>query len=304
MNYFRIKKIFFQKRSDILKNAELVYFVFPSCDGNCSHCWSSDMMLGRYKPIEWHKRIIEKLSEIGSYSVIKLSGGEPFFNHNIGKIAKYIHNVIGENVPIQIFTSGRPFVSLNPAPEGIQETKRKLCEYINDFNNISIQLSIDEFHLKVLQQKSTAHIADDNLIRNYINNFMATCFELMKEHPMFLGPKLKIHCQLGRREYHQKLFSWFPFEWWDNYVIITEGLVYSGNAKNLNYSFEIQETDQVSYFFLPGVDFYEQSITKNAVEFYKEQNKIYLDDSENSGILFRGWWSIIKRKADYQKIEI
>ena len=283
-----------------MKDKELVYFIYPSCDGNCKHCWSSDIVLGRIKPIEWHYRLIEQLKDM-EYSVIKLSGGEPFFNRDIGKIAARIHEVLGKEIPIQIFTSGRLFVNIDEGEQGVYKTKAALDSLFADYDNISIEMSVDEYHLQVLKRIYKSEIDDDLLPFMYISNFMKACFMIKKEHPRFLGPKLKIHCEEGRMKYHKELFAWFPPEWWEKYVLITEGLAYSGNGKNLEKTFKVVPSDKMSYFLLPGVDFYDEPQSDRGQRFQKKGKTVYLD-SADSAVIISGWWNIINREAEYTVI--
>lgn len=284
---------------------ELVYFVFPKCDGNCAHCWSSDTKLGTYKDLNHHKKLIDALKkENYEYSQIKLSGGEPFYNKDVGKIAEYIHYKLGSNIPINVFTSGRPFVSLKEGAAGITETEENLKKFFKDFANISIQLSVDEFHLKVLCEKyHWGRNQKKKLFRNYITNFVEACLRIKKSQPLFLGPKLKIHCQNGRIRYHVSyLFDWMPKFWWEEYCCLTEGLVCSGNAKTLKNTFKINESDKTSVFLLPFVDFYSQPVTNDFQIYDVNSKKLYLDESNHSAILIEGWWNLIDRKAIYRKI--
>lgn len=285
----------------IMSEKELVYFIYPTCDGNCKHCWSSDIRLGRYMDINWHLDKLKRIKKM-NFSLIKLSGGEPFYNKEIGKISKAIYEEFGDSVSIQIFTSGRPFVSLNKGDRGILETKHNIEQYFKNYDNVSIHMSVDEYHLLVIKNRNKDKFVDYNdLSYTYINNFMNACFLLKKEHPEFDGPKLKIHCEKGRMEYHKQLYKWFPSEWWELYVIITEGLAYSGNAKKLENSFKVLPSSKMSYFFLPGVGFYKNKQTVNGIEFDDNGEIVYLDDAE-SAIIINGWWNLIDRRADYMTI--
>lgn len=287
-----------------MNNIELVYFVFPSCDANCKHCWSSDLMLGRVKSLEWHYRLIDRIASSNTYSTIKLSGGEPFKNKDIGKLANRLHEKIGPDLPIQIFTSGRPFVSLKRGREGVEETLLALDSYFDIYDNISIQLSVDEFHVQVLERmyKEESNIAE--LARTFIENFMQACFEIMKKNPKFKGPKLKMHCAAGRIEHHLDFYSWFPQDWWNEYVILTEGLVSSGNGKKLENTYKIVPNEMISYFLLPGVNFYPEPKSSRAVLFEDNGKTAYLDDSDEHAILIEGWWNIIDRRLKYQVYEV
>lgn len=283
---------------------ELVYFIFPSCDGQCKHCWSSDLMLGRYKSSNWHKKLIDKLKKKDfSYKVIKLSGGEPFFHQGIGEISSYIHNVLGQDIRIEIFTSGRTFVSIKEGMDGIEETYNSLLSIFKDFSNLSIQLSADEFHLQVLQDKHGWDAKETHLMyQRYLTNYVSACLKIKEDNPKFLGPKLKIHCAAGRKEYHQdQLLSWVPNHWW-SLIELTEGLVYSGRAKNLPDSFKIEPSGMMSYFLLPGVDIYANPQTSRAEKFHSKNGDVYLDDADESALIIYGWWNLINREAVYNRI--
>lgn len=281
-----------------MENIELLYFVYPTCEGNCRHCWSHDLMLGRQKPLDWHYKMISRLADFATYSVIKLSGGEPFLNRDLGKIAMRIHQDIRPDLPIQIFTSGRPFVSTQSGPEGVAETKANLNAYFSNYDYISIQMSADEYHLEAFRRLYHIESEDNTLFCQMIRNFMAACLELKAEHTAFLGPMLKLHCGEERLEAHRAMYAWFPAEWWQKYVLLTEGLVNAGNARSLEHTFQLQPSEQLSYFLLPGVDFYPIPWTKRAVPFDNKSGQVYLDDATDSAVIIEGWWNLIDRKAE------
>lgn len=292
-----------------MEKMELVYFIFPTCDGKCKHCWSSDMHMGRYMHFDWHKKMIAELSERYIFKEIKISGGEPFFHPDIGLIIKEIRNRVGLDVPITVFTSGRTFVSDKKGDEGIFETKQRIIETFSEFRNVSIHLSADEFHMDVIKEKRAWSQKDETILfQNYIENFINACIELKKDEPMFVDPKLKIHCQKGRIEYHKNtLLSWIPELWWDRYCILTEGLVKSGRAKMLDESYCIEgNLDMLSYFLFPGVDFFDERKTALGERFKDAtEHDIYMDASSSSGLIIPGWWNIINRTIKaYDKIMI
>ena len=284
-----------------MESIELAYFVYPACDGNCAHCWSKGMLLGSYKRVEWHEKLINSLSKNNYlYKEIKLSGGEPFLNKDIGKIAEMIRQKLVDDKPIVMLTSGRPFVSRKTGMHGVLETKNNLKKMIYNFENISIQMSIDEYHLAVLKNKGY------NDIQSYIKNFIYACEEIAMEERKFLGPQLKIHCEMGRKKYHrEQIFAWFPTEWWGKYTILTEGLVRSGNARNLRHSFELKPGNWANYFLLPGVDFYEKPLSEKAEKFYDEQNNriVYMDNSDDTSIIIADWWNLISKKAIFYRVK-
>lgn len=289
--------------------SELVYFIYPSCNGTCEHCWSAERSLGRLRPIPWHEKLIQNLSSAGhGYSEIKISGGEPFLHREVGYFPILIHEYFGQELPISIFTSGRPFISFEKGETGIERTCLALKNTIKNFDNCSIQLSVDEFHVNSLSRYFGWQKNDiENNICSYISNFIVACEQIQVEHPLFLGPKLKIHCNKGRLLYHKnELFKWFPSEWWIRYAILTEGLVAAGRGKSLSGTEELREDGPVSYFLLPGVDFYRNPQSKRGVEYHSVvgDSCLYLDDSDNSAVLIEGWWNLINRKAKYQRIII
>lgn len=288
---------------------ELVYFVFPSCNGSCAHCWSSDRLLGRFKPLSWHEKLIKVLPSFGyDFSEIKISGGEPFLHVDVGCFPKLIHQLVNPQSPISIFTSGRPFVCWENGNIGVEKTYSYLTGTITDFDYLSIQLSVDEYHIYSMSKTfgwTTTEI--ERNVRSYIYNFVAACESIKQEHPLFWGPKLKIHCNQGRAKFHkEELFKWFPTEWWKQYAILTEGLIACGRGKNLQGTVELQEDGPLSHFLLPGVDFYETPQTSRAVKYQQcdRSSFLYLDDAPNSSVLIEGWWNLTNRIAKYESITI
>lgn len=287
---------------------ELVYFLFPSCNGTCLHCWSADRLMGRFMPISWHKRLIqESYFSSHEFSEIKLSGGEPFLHRDIGLFPELIHNQINPNIPISIFTSGRPFVCWENGNGGIEKTYSSLLRRITDFDNLTIQLSIDEFHIYSLSEYFGWEKSQiENNTRAFICNFINACEIIKKEHPFFYGPKLKIHCNKGRAEYHKrKLFHWFPDYWWDEYAILTEGLIACGRGRELQGTIKLSNDGPLSHFLFPGVDFYNIPQTSRAVEYKTQDHKsLFLDDAANSAVIIEGWWNVTNRIAKYERITI
>lgn len=70
-----------------------MYFVFPIYNGNCEHCWSNNMVLGKVVSFEQHCKNIDKLLLL-NLKEMKLSSGEPFFNKDIGRIIDFIKKKI------------------------------------------------------------------------------------------------------------------------------------------------------------------------------------------------------------------
>lgn len=288
---------------------ELVYFVFPSCNGYCAHCWSSDRLLGRVKSLSWHENLIKKLCSVGHvFSEIKISGGEPFLHNDVGRFPELIHNYVNPIIPISIFTSGRPFVSWCKGDKGIEDTYSFLTRSITDFDNLSIQLSVDEYHIHSMSTFFGWKTSEkENNVYSFINNFITACEYIKDQHPLFMGPKLKIHCNNNRAMYHvEELFHWFPNKWWKHYVILTEGLIACGRGKSLQGSIKLRDDGPVSHFLLPGVDFYDMPLTSRAVRYKKcdAPSCVFLDDAPNSSVLIEGWWNLVYRIAKYERILI
>ena len=288
---------------------ELVYFIFPSCNGSCAHCWSSDRLLGRYKPLLWHEGLMQNLSSVGyDFGEIKISGGEPFLHDDVGRFPELIHHFVNPSVPISIFTSGRPFVCWDNGDRGIEGTYSSLTKTISDYDYLTIQLSVDEFHIYSMSKYfgwKTTEIEKNT--RSFINNFIVACEKIKKEHPLFIGPKLKIHCNQGRAAFHKdELFHWFPKEWWEHYAILTEGLIACGRGKNLQGTIELKDDCPISHFLLPGVDFFDKPQTSRAVKYQKwnQPSYVFLDDAPNSAVLIEGWWNLTNRIAKYDRITI
>ena len=288
--------------------SELVYFIFPSCNGTCLHCWSANRLMGRFLPISWHERLMQELSfTCHEFSEIKLSGGEPFLHCDVGRFPKLIHKLINPSIPISIFTSGRPFMCWENSIQGVEKTYSTLKGTITDFNHLSIQLSVDEFHIYSLSEHFgwKKEDAEENTIA-FISNFINACELIKNEYPLFRGPKLKIHCNKGRSEFHKKeLFRWFPEYWWDDYAILTEGLIACGRGKELQGTVKLSDDGPLSHFLLPGVDFYNTPQTRRAVEYKTtDQKTLFLDDAPNSAVIMEGWWNLTNRIAKYEKIQL
>ena len=295
---------------------ELVYFIHPFCDGNCKHCWSSDIELGSLVNLEWHKSFTPKLRGL-KIRELKISGGEPFLNKDIRAIIDYIREYLPVEIPITIFTSGRNFLSVKENASGVDEIVNYLKSIINNFTNLSIHLSADEFHAETLYKHlynvrnteltETEIKQSEQLMGIFVKNFISACEKLKKENPNFNGGKLKIHCDIGRLQYHRNtIYNWMDDNSWSKYAIGTEGLIKTGNAKNIENATEIVESDRWSFFVLPGVKIFETMQSNKSVKYYsKELNEnFYLDTEKNSGIIFAGWWNIINKTLCYKNISL
>lgn len=166
---------------------------------------------------------------------------------------------------------------------------------------------VPEFHIYSLSEHFgwKKEDAEENTIA-FISNFINACELIKNEYPLFRGPKLKIHCNKGRSEFHKKeLFRWFPKYWWDDYAILTEGLIACGRGKELQGTVKLSDDGPISHFLLPGVDFYNTPQTRRAVEYKTtDQKTLFLDDAPNSAVIMEGWWNLTNRIAKYEKIQL
>ena len=292
---------------DLIKNevlgkpVEIVYFAFPKCNGNCSHCWSSQMELGTIVSLSQHKKNLSALSKL-NVKEIKISGGEPFFNTNIGEIIEYTRKKFNHS-QITIFTSGRTFVSKKSGEDGIKETYDNLCDKIINFNDISLQMSADEYHANVLKRlNSKSDFSKEELLNNHVKNFVFACERIKKKFPNF-DYRLKIHVNFGRLDYHKKIFSdWMSEKFWEESVIKSEGLIKSGNASKIKDSITLTKNNQWSLFVLPGVDFIKENHDSlDKFTDYCDNTDIYMVRNSSNFIVIAGWWNLIDRKAYYFK---
>jgi len=297
------------------KKWEILFFVSPVCNSSCSHCWSYNTYLGKMVGLQWYEQFFSKLP-VNSVKEIKLTGGETTMYPYLRELVSLIRKYMPIRIPITIFTNGRNFVPLKySAPTSVDTTIQNIKKIISDNQNISIQMSADEHHAgslyRAIQKRKTPSILkkdimQDNLsgepyLKDMVYNFLeAIKYFDQKEPNLCFHGKLKMHCETGRLEYHRKtLYEDMSQEDWDKYVIGTEGLIYAGNAKNLEHSIKIEQNDDfISAFVFPGAKFTTES--QRVCEQYKTPNgdELYLVGSQenDSGIVMLGWWNIIEKR--------
>lgn len=306
-------KTFFDLKAG--KKWELVYFLSPYCDGTCAHCWSSDVLLGRYVSLDWHegfwyKIAPEKLSEI------RLTGGEPFLHKKLGSIVKIVAKHTKNEVPIKVFTSGRHFISLEKGEKGVKKTKSNLLALGVVERNIEIHLSADEYHagalyrylagknqtvLSVREQEEVNKLGEP-FLRVMVDNFLEACRQLKEDSgDIFGGAMLKIHTDIGRLDYHRNIiFGHLSHNVWDKQVVSSEGLIKSGRAiENISGS-KIISGGMESIFILPGAEFFLTPQSQRSQKYLDETNQrfYFLDyaKKESKGAFLLGWWNIINRQ--------
>lgn len=276
---------------------ELIYFVYPTCDGKCKHCWSSNKIFGSVVPKSIHEKIINDIKTL-DIGTLKISGGEPFLNKDIGSIVNAFKQIGVKK--INIFTSGRPF--LTPFQKDKDSIKNFLINQFKDLNNITIELSADENHIDSVYKKfyNMSSLTKEEMMKNYVKNFLNVCCELKKIYTDF-DYKLKIHCDIDRGDYHaNELYDFIDETIWNNNVICTEGLVKSGRNSNNEKAFIIEENKNLSYFLLPGCKIEK----KKDIMIMELKNNHFVNKNKNSYVIFKGWWNLIDNNPIFINKEV
>lgn len=283
---------FIDKR-DLPREWEVVYFITNRCNSNCGHCWSKDTFLGKDMPMEWHRNFLNGLN-YKRLKLIKLSGGETTLYKDIAGIIKIIRQN-SNDIPIVIFSNGR-FLFHNKIVFSIEEMIKSLNEIINGYNNIEIHISADEFHVKSYANQS--NISFDAAVVNYntmIHNLIEVT-KIVKKEATGFNVKFKIHCDLARKSFHRELYAGISTDEWSTYFIVTEGLIKSGNAANLNTAQEIEPSNMWSAFLMPEAEF--QSKKQDVGQKYIRDNEIvFLNKASDTGegAVILGWWNLINK---------
>lgn len=289
---------------------QIVCFVSPVCDGTCAHCWSADTFLGRQVPLDWFDSFWSKVNP-ARVSEIRLTGGEPFLNRDLGAIVRIIRKYLGRKIPIRIFTSGRQIVSATIGQQGVDETISALLSRDVVHQNTEIHMSADEYHAGALYVASLPKPVNNPLelsvgeinqrgvalMQVLAHNFLAACEILSGAAEGFMG-RLKIHAENGRLEYHRtEMYHWLSDDEWQKRVIAMEGLIRAGAATKIATSMTLTPNDQLSMFVFPGAEFYEDRITGLGQPYNDRGHQIYLDVSHNAngGVAMIGWWNVIDR---------
>lgn len=310
-------------QSNINKKWELVIFVSTVCNSSCSHCWSYNTYLGKIVDLEWYNSFFSLLNS-KRISEIKLTGGEttlyPFLPQLISLIRKYIPSTI----PIVIFTNGRKLVPIERSETSVIETVHNIKHLITNNKNISLQMSADEHHAgslfrmlsgQKLPSVSIKDIRNDNscgfpYLKNMVLNFLDAIKIINQEsYDLEFKGRLKIHCEQNRLKMHREVFyKDLSDSDWNTYVIATEGLIDSGNAKNLQNTIKIEENnDRLSAFVFPGAEFVNDPSCKKSECYMDVKGKKHYfigSNKEMSGVVMLGWWNIINRTYCSASVEV
>lgn len=307
---------FFEKVKKERKKWEVVYFLSPYCNGTCAHCWSFETFLGRFMPVEWHKKFWKQVSS-DKVQEIRITGGEPFFYKKIGSLISSIRNSLGSSIPIKIFTNGRQIVSLKEDLKGVTETIERLLDFGVIRENVEIHMSADEHHAGSLfrsihgikrvpvnlEEIRKMNLLGISYLRRLSKNFLLSCDELrFTSKGKFKGGKLKIHTERDRCEYHRReIFDWMSEDEWSKKTIKSSGIIKSGLAqKNIGSSAKIEQNDNVSLFLLPGAEFFDFPVSNKCQKYYDPFTSSfkYIDfgRTDGCGVSIIGWWNIIEKK--------
>ena len=293
---------------------EVVYFVHPYCTGTCLHCWSADTFLGRRMPLKWHKKFWQHVSA-DRVREVRLTGGEPFENPDLGQIVDAVCTAVSPGKTVYIFTSGRSVVSRKTGLEGITETTDLLRQANVVKPGVEIHMSADEHHagalyryingirqLPVTFEEAMLHNEMGiPILLNMVHNFLSACELLAQETgSAFKGGKLKVHVGQGRGEFHRmEMYGANDDDWWDEYVIFSEGLICSGRARKQFGTLQIEPRDISSLFIIPGGKFCKVPKHRLAQR-YRDLNTgqhFFLDaaKSDDNGACIIGFWNLVAK---------
>lgn len=278
-------------RIDFPKKWEIVYFITTRCNNFCQHCWSKNNFLGSDVPLEQHEKFISKLN-FDNVTEFKLSGGEVTLYDNLSELITLCRKYMPDSVNLTIFSNGRIFFNTDGTILSKKEIFDKLEQLFND-NKVNLHISIDEYHLMSF---SKSHQMDFKKAGEQYCKLINFLIDYTRSHSK-VQVKLKLHCNKGRLNWHRvNLYAKISNYIWDNFIIKTEGLIKSGNAKNMEDAEEIRENNCWSAFMMPGAEFGLAKTSEKSDVYFKENNIVYLNPSTNGkGALILGWWNIINK---------
>ena len=294
---------------------ELVLFVSPVCNSSCAHCWSYNTYLGKMVDLDWYEHFLKQLN-LNHIERIKLSGGETTLYPKLPELICLIRRFVPDRIPIDIFTNGRSLVPIERSADSVQEAMKRILKLIGKNKNICLQMSGDEHHAGSLWRSLNGiskpaitrdQIQQDNQngllsLKNMVLIFLESCQDISnKNKELNFSFKVKLHCEKGRLKFHRdELYADIPDAVWNACMVCSEGLIDSGNAKNLSDTIQLTPNDDwISFFVFPGASF--------SLKAGNEQSEIYLDEngishylsgnrSNDSGIVMMGWWNLVQKK--------
>ena len=292
---------------------EVVYFVHPHCTGTCAHCWSAATFFGRRMPLKWHQRFW-RLVSAERISEVRLTGGEPFENPDLGEIVDAVCAAVNPK-KVCIFTSGRLVVSPEFGEQGVADTVMSLRQAGAVKPSVEIHMSADEHHagtlyrqinsilrLPATHEEATQHnLLGIPMLLRMVNNFLNACEVLVQEtEGAFGGGKLKVHVEQGRAEFHRMhMYGSFDDSWWNRYVIFSEGLIRSGRAREWPDTFGVEPRPVASLFIIPGGEF--RRVPKyRLAQAYEDKDmgqRVFLDAARanGDGACILGFWNLVAK---------
>jgi hypothetical protein len=291
INYLTGSSNFIDK-SYLSNKFELLLFITNSCNNNCMHCWSKDLTLCNKVNLQWYREFFKRLNT-HLISEIKLSGGETTLYPKLPELINIIREYVPEEIQLSIFSNGNNLLNSN-----IDDIIFYLKKQVGNNTNICYQISADEYHIASYSRIHKISFNSACLIyETFLKNFIFAIKHIKSNYNIDFNGKIKVHCNFGRASYHRGvLYKNINENDWENYFLVTEGLVKSGNANYIKESTEIQESNMWTAFIMPGIVI-SDNLTKDSVPFKYKESLVYLNLSDQifSGTVIMGWWNLINR---------
>ena len=280
---------------------EVVYFVHPQCTGTCAHCWSADTFLGRHMPLPWH-RLYWDLISADRIAEVRLTGGEPLDNPQLGNIVDLVRSALHQDTTIYIFTSARRIASSAEGSEGVAATVRNMRNAGLVKPGVEVHMSADEHHAGALfrhlhairrppaspLEESAHNRQGAPALTRMARNFIAACQVLVDETAgIFRGGRLKVHVAKGRGTYHRsELHGYMDDDSWNRYVVFSEGLIEAGRARNRPDTVRVEAHDEPTLFIIPGAAFSWDTATQRPGQIYTDTEsgrEVFLETGPRDG---------------------
>ncbi len=273
---------------------EVVYFVTNRCNNNCGHCWSKKNFLGADVDIEQHENFFKTINT-DKINTLKISGGESTLYKELPELIKLCRKYLKPSVPILIFSNGRFLFDNKGRANSKEDISSYLSSMIPDIENVSLQVSADEYHINSFAQRHRMTI--ESAILEY-NVALTNIIKIYKAQNKVSSFKVKLHCNVGRSQYHKSnIYKNFDAQDMENFFIVTEGLIKAGNGAELDGTTEIQPSNMWSAFVMPGAEFSEERTPNTKDIFSYNGRQYFLNSNPNGkGCVILGWWNLINRR--------
>jgi hypothetical protein len=282
----------FIDKSFLHNKFELLLFVTNRCTNNCEHCWSKDLVLSKEVDLIWYNQFFSMLNSF-LISQIKLSGGEVSLYSHLRELVDIIRKYVHCDKKISIFSNGNNLISAN-----FENIMQYLLHIVGNNKNICYQVSADEYHVHSYAKRNNITFEKACLqYTKFIKTFISAAKAIQLEHDIDFSVKIKVHCNINRSIFHREvIYADISDDDWNNFFIVTEGLIKSGNATSIKESKEIKISSMWSAFVMPGMSMTNNKM-KNSILFNYNHKTFYLNLSkqEFSGTVILGWWNLINR---------